>query len=307
MPMSLSKPELCTHQAGNTHLAGTTPATTISSTTVCGLMTVSRLLEILLNYESQCQDITWSEGFADGSSDNGKGVLAGNWNAEALLYRSCRADTNLQQAKYLVNQLARYLYGGTSSIWHGRPMPKGPSLFPNLTREALRIAREAEREALQPWEDKAKRIGDILERAGYSLEWSDTGCACGGCSKWIATVPMDFCFRPDYLVTDDIYCGECVRDEIGSHLDDFLDQADGPIALEECRFGQNLDLTKTWAAIEALDDEDLTFCLADQALLDALRTHRWPAIHHDNQVVFRTPEPDEPVSIAMEALLGEEL
>jgi len=250
-------------------------------------MTVCRLLDLL---QEECQELTWAEAYADGCSDNGKGILACNWNTESLLHRSCRADRALQSAHARVNKLQRFLYGGYHTEHGGRPMPKNPSLFPALTREALRVAREALQRALQPWDDKARRIGDILERAGYSLEWSDQGHTCGGCNRWIQTCPDSFSYRPDYQLTDgDIYCGDCCRENLTADLEQFFDRADGPTPLHQCEFAENLDLRATWQAIEGLEDDDLTSWDADHAALDALKRHRWPAIHHEGQAVFRTP------------------
>jgi len=278
----------------------TSPTTTPTSP---GLMTVSRLLERL---QEETQELTWAEGYADGSSDNGKGVLACNWNTEALLSRSCRADKHLQAAKSRGNQLARYLYGGTSDFWQGRPMPKTRSMFPALTREALRIAREAEQLALQRWNEKAARIGEILER-GFSLEWSDMGSVCGGCNRWIWTAPTDFCFHPDYLLANgDIICGGCVRADIALYVQDHLDQAERLLMdLAECPFATNLNITATWQAVEELEDDRLTVATADQAVLSTLETFHWPGIQHEGAVVFVTPDDDEPVALALALLNGE--
>jgi hypothetical protein len=59
--------------------------------------------------------------------------------------------------------------------------------------------------------DAMRRLGDLFERMGVQLEWSDSVSACGGCNKCIQTQPDSMSWSPDFMVRDgEILCASCI-------------------------------------------------------------------------------------------------
>ena len=56
-----------------------------------------------------------------------------------------------------------------------------------------------------------ERIGDLAEKAGYALEWSDEWTECGGCYKAVRTQPDGHGWRPQYWIIEEdaLYCRDC--------------------------------------------------------------------------------------------------
>jgi hypothetical protein len=64
------------------------------------------------------------------------------------------------------------------------------------------------------WNYFYREIGDILERAGYAIEWEDEWTRCGGCKKALRTSPDSYSWQPSFITTeDDCYCVECLTTE----------------------------------------------------------------------------------------------
>jgi hypothetical protein len=62
--------------------------------------------------------------------------------------------------------------------------------------------------------DAMKRLGDLFERMGVQLEWSDGVSMCGGCYKCIQTEPDCMSWSPAFLVGDgDILCESCIASD----------------------------------------------------------------------------------------------
>lgn len=60
------------------------------------------------------------------------------------------------------------------------------------------------------WNDVSQRVQDILERAGFAIEWQDEWSTCSDCNKAIRTQPNCWDWRPAYTVGDgEILCSEC--------------------------------------------------------------------------------------------------
>lgn len=72
------------------------------------------------------------------------------------------------------------------------------------------------------WNVFPTKVTDILERYGYSIEWSDEWSTCGNCNKAVRTSPDSYGWTPQYLIVNDceIICHECLTD------DDYLEYAD---------------------------------------------------------------------------------
>lgn len=55
-----------------------------------------------------------------------------------------------------------------------------------------------------------ERVGDLAERVGLKIEWSDQCAECDECGLLLITEPRYYGWRPAYWVTDcEIYCREC--------------------------------------------------------------------------------------------------
>ena len=74
--------------------------------------------------------------------------------------------------------------------------------------------------------DLPKRVGDIFEKMGIEIEWSDEWSTCGNCYKLIRTSPDSYSWQPDFYLGDgDITCGDCVKEDPSGYLE-FLDGND---------------------------------------------------------------------------------
>lgn len=61
------------------------------------------------------------------------------------------------------------------------------------------------------WNNFSKRVYDILERAGYELEWSDEWDICGECGKAVRSSPDSYSWTPYYVLSDgDLTCLDCI-------------------------------------------------------------------------------------------------
>ena len=64
------------------------------------------------------------------------------------------------------------------------------------------------------WNVFPGELPDVLERAGYSIEWSDEWTTCGDCGGALRTSPDCFDWEPSYTeVEGDILCLECAPSE----------------------------------------------------------------------------------------------
>jgi len=56
-----------------------------------------------------------------------------------------------------------------------------------------------------------KRLGDLLEKAGAEIDWSDEVTTCGDCGRLIKTEPDSYGWQPEFVVGDgDITCTDCL-------------------------------------------------------------------------------------------------
>lgn len=73
---------------------------------------------------------------------------------------------------------------------------------------------DAERAAGEHWPTVStfrSRFADLLERAGYAVEWSDEWYVCE-CGQAMRTVADSYDWAPSYTVRDgEFICAECVR------------------------------------------------------------------------------------------------
>lgn len=74
------------------------------------------------------------------------------------------------------------------------------------------------------WNDVSRRVQNILERAGYELEWEDEWTTCSSCGKALRTSPDCYSWQPAYIEQEcEILCNECVEPE--SYLESLEDQS----------------------------------------------------------------------------------
>ena len=61
------------------------------------------------------------------------------------------------------------------------------------------------------WNHLPKELDSILDRAGYTVEWSDEWTECSDCGKALRTSPDSYGWRPSYTVTSDgeVVCRVC--------------------------------------------------------------------------------------------------
>lgn len=61
------------------------------------------------------------------------------------------------------------------------------------------------------WNCLPRELGDILERAGYAVEWSDEWSTCDECGKAVRTSPDSYSWERAYTMPDEytILCREC--------------------------------------------------------------------------------------------------
>lgn len=59
-----------------------------------------------------------------------------------------------------------------------------------------------------------KRLGDIFERMGIEIEWSDEWAVCSDCQKLVRTQPDSYQWKPFYTLDDsELICLECQPNE----------------------------------------------------------------------------------------------
>lgn len=60
------------------------------------------------------------------------------------------------------------------------------------------------------WNEFSRRAVDLLERAGYAIEWEDEWTTCADCGAALRTSPDSYGWQPQYIETDDGYvCFDC--------------------------------------------------------------------------------------------------
>ncbi len=75
------------------------------------------------------------------------------------------------------------------------------------------------------------RAGELLERLGADLEWSDEWSTCGDCGNAVRTSPDGYSWTPSYVLLNEceLVCSECLSDDpeaLAEHLEGSTDRAD---------------------------------------------------------------------------------
>lgn len=68
--------------------------------------------------------------------------------------------------------------------------------------------------------DTARRVGDLLERAGVEIEWDDEWCECGSCGKLFRHSPDGYGWTLYGWISDcECFCGDCVKEDPEEYLE----------------------------------------------------------------------------------------
>jgi hypothetical protein len=119
------------------------------------------------------------------------------------------------QADYVV----QYLHAATSEIEN---MTWAPAYAePGYTQPAKGIL-------LANWNVLPSDVGPILERMGYSLEWSDEWSTCDECYKAVRTQPDSYDWRPSWTIINgsEMLCAACMKDQGVEHASNEIDEDD---------------------------------------------------------------------------------
>jgi hypothetical protein len=64
------------------------------------------------------------------------------------------------------------------------------------------------------WNCLPRELGDLLERMGFAVEWSDSVSTCDGCHRCVETEPSHAFWEPGFIIHRSAYlCLECAADE----------------------------------------------------------------------------------------------
>jgi hypothetical protein len=134
------------------------------------------------------------------------------------------------------------------------------------------------------WNMLSKKAGELLERMGYSLEWSDEWVTCEDCNKAVRCSPDSYDWQQSYVQQDDnIVCRECCNkaqyleevceDNQRACCPDWIDPSTlGYKLISEPREyesgfheGMNADPSKILAQLAALGHKRIVFRLAEKS------------------------------------------
>ncbi len=71
------------------------------------------------------------------------------------------------------------------------------------------------------WNHVSRRVQDILERAGFKLEWEDEWMTCGNCGKAVRSSADSYGWQPSYVIENEceITCIKCLNGNAESYLE----------------------------------------------------------------------------------------
>ena len=90
--------------------------------------------------------------------------------------------------------------------------------------------------SLDKWvatDDRPGRIHDILERAGYSTEWSDEWTNCSDCDCAVRTSPDSYGWTPSFVeISGDCVCEDCALKDPETLLEEFINHPHKALTLD---------------------------------------------------------------------------
>lgn len=102
---------------------------------------------------------------------------------------------------------------------------------------------------LANWNNLARGLDVILERMGYTVEWSDEWATCDDCGAVVRTEPDSYCWEPGFIFKESegaFLCFQCWAGEAVVNAIDHLDDCDHTT--------EESDACDTCAAIEVLTE-----------------------------------------------------
>lgn len=79
---------------------------------------------------------------------------------------------------------------------------------------------------------RMERIGNILEKLGYALEWSDEWTGCGECCKAVRIVEDSYSWKPYYkIIKCELFCLPCAKavEEYEEYMESLTEREEGEI------------------------------------------------------------------------------
>jgi hypothetical protein len=75
------------------------------------------------------------------------------------------------------------------------------------------------------WNYFPSDVTDILERAGYAIEWSDEWSTCENCGKLVRTSADNYSWQPSYVILNDceMFCVDCLSSDAAAYLESLED------------------------------------------------------------------------------------
>jgi hypothetical protein len=74
-----------------------------------------------------------------------------------------------------------------------------------------------------------KRIGDIAEKLGYEIEWSDEWSTCTNCYKAVRTSPDSYGWTRSFFMSEcDITCKDCILEDPAEYIEALTNNSDLP-------------------------------------------------------------------------------
>jgi hypothetical protein len=132
---------------------------------------------------------------------------------------------------------------------------------------------------LANWNYFPAKVADVLERAGYDVQWSDEWSTCDCCSKLVRTSPDCYDWQPYFILADgELTCLDCVDWE--AYLESIEDNPRAAVVrkCDPSQFGyslvsrdhengfhpgQNDDPKRILAELEARDMKRIVFRVAE--------------------------------------------
>ncbi len=171
------------------------------------------------------------------------------------------------------------------------------------------------------WNNVSRKVQNLLERAGYTLDWCDAVCSCGGCGKAIQTQPSHYGWKPEYVVRDgDTLCESCVEDDPENMLEELRGNPNKALTLDsidlndhgytrlEREFehgwhpGQDDSPKAIAASLQARGIEDFIFSLDDVGQFD-VRFSVWVKRDEAYKAVGVEGKCDEPPNVTLDRAL----
>jgi len=75
------------------------------------------------------------------------------------------------------------------------------------------------------WNHVSRRVQDLLERAGYAIEWEDEWNTCEDCGKAVRMSADSYSWQPSYVLLDEcsIVCNDCLNGHASEYLESLED------------------------------------------------------------------------------------